>query len=538
VRVALCQINVTVGAIAANVDEIVAAAGEAAAGGADVALFPEQTVGGYPAEDLLLKAHFVAECEAALLQIAQRVAIPVVVGFPEQRDGVVFNSAALIRNGAIECIYRKHRLPNYGVFDEHRHFAEGHDVEVVEIGGVRFGLTICEDVWVDDGPLAATVAAGAQVVLNLSASPYRVRRLQTRQRLLAGRAREHGIPLIYCNLIGGQDELVFDGGSIAVDATGEFIVQAPQFEAAISFVDVSTSGAIAPVVAGRSLRSMSVEQEIHAALVLGLRDYVEKNGFTNVLVALSGGIDSALVLALAVDALGSERVHALTLPSAVTSGGTLTDARVMAELLDVSLEEIAIAPLVECFEDALSGVLEGTEPDATEENLQARIRGVLVMAHSNKLGQLVLTTGNKSEVSVGYMTLYGDMAGGFAPIKDIPKTMVYRLSDWINRTAGIDRIPRSIIDRPPSAELREGQRDDDSLPPYDLLDRILELYVEQDLGVEEIVASGIDRDTVCRVARLVDVAEYKRRQAPPGITIGPKAFGRDRRLPITNGFRE
>jgi NAD+ synthase (glutamine-hydrolysing) len=556
IRVALCQVNPTVGDLDGNAQLILDAVADAAAQGAQLAVLPEQVVCGYPAEDLLLKPHFLRGCADVVSELSLALPIPALIGFPEHTGGVTYNACAAVGAGIGPRTYRKRHLPNYGVFDERRWFVPGDELLVVDVDGARVGVVICEDMWVADGPVPATVAAGADLVVNLSASPYRMGRGRDREQLLAAHARENAVPMLLCNLVGGQDELVFDGASLAVDHTGELVARGPHCECALVVVDVDVAAARS-ARAGRngsapgSARGADVnvvepaptpEAEVWSALRLALADYVDKNGFRRVVLGMSGGIDSALVLALAVDALGAERVRCATMPSKVTSSATRDDAHLMARALGVQMFEIAIEPVMDAFLSALAEPFASTEPDIAEENLQARIRGTLLMAISNKHGDLVLTTGNKSETAVGYSTLYGDAAGGFAPIKDVPKTLVYRLATYRNELAvaagEAPVIPPSIIERPPTAELREGQQDTDSLPPYDELDPLLEALVEDDTSIAQLVADGHDADTAIRVLGLLDRAEYKRRQAPPGIRITSRAFGRERRMPITNRFHD
>jgi NAD+ synthase (glutamine-hydrolysing) len=531
-RIALAQLDTTVGDVAGNGALVREWAARAEQDGAKLALFPELTLSGYPPEDLLLKRHFLDSVERELASLAGDVRLPVLVGFPERRGDLVHNAAALLRDGRIEAVYRKQRLPNYAVFDEERYFAAGSEALVFELDGLPLAVTICEDVWHPGGAGAAGADAGAQIVLNLSASPYHRGKGRARQQeVLAPRAAEYGVPVGMCNLVGGQDELVFDGQSMVVSPAGAAVAAARAFEPQLLAVE-------APSGEGPRADALSEPEEIYRALVLGLRDYVAKNGFERVVLGLSGGIDSALVALIAVDALGPERVTCVVMPSRYSSGETQSDARAIAAGLGTDVVEVAIEEMFTAFERALAPRFDGRPPDIAEENVQARIRGTLVMALSNKFGWLVLTTGNKSEMSVGYATLYGDMAGGFAVIKDVFKTTVYELVRWRNRRPGsASPVPESVLTRAPSAELRENQTDQDSLPPYEALDAILAAYVEEDLGIEEIVDRGHDRAEVARVVRLVDAAEYKRRQAPPGVRISVKAFGRDRRMPITNRFR-
>ena len=572
-RVALAQLDTTVGAIDANAAKISWSIARAREQAAQLVVFPELALTGYPPEDLLLKTHFVDAAGAALRELARETRdIVALVGFPERADDV-YNAAAVLADGEVAAVYHKVFLPNYGVFDEQRYFQAGTEGALIELNGVALGLTICEDIW-EPGPPATTEAlSGAQVIVNLSASPYHAGKPLEREEMLVQRARDNLATVVFCNLVGGQDELVFDGCSVVVDQDGDVVARAPQFEEALVVCEIDPGAAAAarlrdarhragvrrereggaePVptlaslkvppadpsieVGGPVAEPLGPEAEVYRALVTGLRDYVEKNGFERVVLALSGGIDSALTALIAADALGADRVTCVTMPSPYSSKGTRADARAIAENLGTDLLELPIDGLIEAYDGALSGTFDGHEPDITEENLQARVRGNLVMALSNKFGWLVLTTGNKSEMSVGYATLYGDMAGGFAVLKDVFKGWVYRLVRWRNETEGSELVPGSVLDRPPSAELRYEQRDDESLPSYDVLDRILEGYVEEDLDADQLVREGLPRDEVERVIRLVDLAEYKRRQAPPGIKISTRAFGRDRRLPITNRF--
>jgi NAD+ synthase (glutamine-hydrolysing) len=566
VRLALCQMNATVGDIAGNARRIRAGVEAARAAGAELVLFPELVLTGYPPEDLLLREHFLDDARAALEELAAETeGIVAVVGLPERAGGAleVYNAAAVLADGGVRSIYRKVHLPNYGVFDEQRYFTAGRGGSVIEVGADVVGLTVCEDLWQPGAPAAEEAGAGARLILNISASPYHAGKGLERERLFAGRAREHRAHIAFCGLVGGQDELVFDGHSFVLDPTGATIARAAQFEEELMVCDLDLGdpsagepGGAASATAQASVPTprltppiAPVEAEVYAALCLGLRDYVEKNGFRHVILGLSGGIDSALVGCLAADALGAERVSAAIMPSPYSSSDTQGDARALAAALGVRVHELPIAAVMDAYAAALREEFAGRAADLTEENLQARIRGNLLMALSNKFGWLVLTTGNKSEMSVGYTTLYGDLAGGFAVIKDVPKTLVYRLCEWRNSPAGsvgggastagraAAPIPPSIVERAPSAELREGQRDEDSLPPYALLDRILQGYIELDRSREQLIAEGLPADEVDRTIRLVDLAEYKRRQAPPGIKITTRAFGRDRRMPITNRYR-
>jgi NAD+ synthase (glutamine-hydrolysing) len=570
-RIALSQINAVVGDIPGNERRIRDDLHRARAAGAQIVLFPELAVTGYPPEDLLLKEHFLADAREAVDRIAAEAqGIVAIVGFPE-RALDVYNAAAVCANGAVQATYRKIHLPNYGVFDEVRYFQSGHGPALIEVDGVTVGLTICEDIWQPGLPMSQEALAGATIVVNISASPYVAGKGIVRERMIAQRARDHLCAVAFCALVGGQDELIFDGHSFVVDHDGDVIARAPQFREDLLIAEIDPQAALSARLrdtrrrpAARALRdevpnlgSFNVRDgatetpgapkgevtplldrcgEIYEALVLGTRDYVEKNGFRHVVIGLSGGIDSTLVALVAVDALGADRVTTVTMPSPYSSSGTLGDAHRLARNLGVEILELPIKPMMEGFDEALREPFTGREPDITEENLQARIRGNLLMALSNKFGWLVLTTGNKSELAVGYSTLYGDSAGGFAVIKDVPKTLVYELVALREQRANGELVPPEIITRAPSAELRPDQRDEDSLPPYGILDRILEGYVEHDHGREQLIARGLPAEDVDRVIRLVDLAEYKRRQNPPGIKISSKAFGRDRRVPITNRY--
>ncbi|MDO9092741.1 MAG: NAD+ synthase [Rubrivivax sp.] len=558
-KVALAQINPTVGDLAGNARLIALAAREAHAQGASLVVSPELSITGYPPEDLLLRPAFMAACEETLLMLARELAdcdgLHVVVGHPHQFGGQGdvrsksmavqrrFNAASVLHAGLVTGTYCKRELPNYQVFDERRYFVSGRDAGlgplVFDAGGVRVGLLICEDAWFDE-PAQAACDAGAQLLCVLNASPFHLDKAGEREERMAERARSVGRPLVYSHLVGGQDEVVFDGASFAVDAQGTICARAAAFEPALLMLELDATGAprgdIAPVP--------EMHAQAWAALVTGVRDYLGKNGFPGAIIGLSGGIDSALVLALAVDALGADKVRTVMMPSPYTADISWIDARDMAQRLGVRYDEIAIAPMFDAFRQSLAPQFVGRAEDTTEENLQARIRGTLLMALSNKTGDIVLTTGNKSEMATGYCTLYGDMAGGFAVIKDVAKTLVYSLAEWKNRQA-VQRadgsigpvIPERIITRPPSAELRPDQTDQDSLPPYEVLDAILARYMEDDQGIESIVAAGFERTVVERVTRLIKLNEYKRRQAPVGIRITHRAFGRDWRYPITSRFR-
>lgn len=531
-KIALAQINFTVGDISTNVTAVRKSAIYARDHlGADMIVFPEQIIVGYPAEDLLLRPDFIAEANNAVYELASQIdGIALVVGYPEKDGDRIYNSAAVLHQGAIVANYRKRALPNYGVFDEQRYFTAGHKPCVFEFNGAFIGLTICEDVW-HAGIIADNKQKGADLLLTLNASPFNSGKIHQREDVVCSQVKEAGIPLVYVNQIGGQDELIFDGASFVVNQYGEVVFRAEEFKEQISVVDFVDHK---PVKVECAPLYAHISSE-YRALVLGIKDYVRKNGFNGALLGLSGGIDSALVLALAVDALGADQVEAVLMPSRYTQAMSIEDAVSEAEALGVRHHTISIEPAVEAFNSMLADLFAGTPKDTTEENIQARCRGVILMAISNKKGKLLLTTGNKSEMSVGYATLYGDMAGGFAPIKDVPKMLVYRLAKYRNRLSPI--IPERVITRPPSAELAPDQVDEDSLPPYDILDPILERYVEQDQSAEQIMAAGYSREHVERAIRLVDRNEYKRRQSPPGIRITTRAFGRDRRYPITSGYR-
>ena len=529
-KIAAAQINCVVGDLDGNVQRILAAYAHAARLGAELVVYPELTITGYPPEDLLLRPAFVEQCRVVLGGLAQQITNTVaIVGFPERDGQCLYNSAAVLRDGQIVGVYRKQLLPNYAVFDEERYFEPGtHEFETFEINGVSVGVSICEDAWSADGPIAAQAAAGAQVCVNLNASPYFRGRMRDRESMLATRATQARVPIVYCNLVGGQDELVFDGGSLVVDAEGRVVGRALQYDEDLLIADLGD------LAATRQEPALPSVREVYETLVLGTRDYVRKTGFTDVAIGLSGGVDSALVAAVAVDALGADHVHGVLMPSRYSSGGSLTDASALAQNLGVTTFTVPIEPAHVAFEAMLAGPFAATVAGLAEENVQARIRGNVMMSISNKFNWMVLTTGNKSEMATGYATLYGDMAGGYAVIKDVPKTLVYELCEERNERAGFDLIPRATIDKPPSAELRPDQKDSDSLPDYADLDPIIEGYVEDDRSVAELVALGYDAATVRRVAQMVDRNEYKRRQAAPGVRITKKAFGKDRRLPITN----
>lgn len=576
-RLALVQINTTVGDIAGNVTKVKAGLERARQYQADIVLFPELTLAGYPPEDLLLKPGFAAANRAGLEELLPHtLGLTAVVGFVD-RQADIFNAAAILHDGALMGVYHKLLLPNYAVFDEDRYFAEGNTPLVFrrplpEGGEVCFGVSICEDIWYPAGPPEAQAAAGAEVLLNISASPYQSGKLKSRERMLATRAADNVAVVAFCNLIGGQDELVFDGTSLVIDERGNLLARGGSFAEDFVTVDINLtnifrqrlrdprrrkdglteiySDLIEPVtlpaaaprteprppLASRIAPLPEPVEEVYQALVLGTRDYVHKNGFSKVTMGLSGGVDSSLVAAIAVDALGAENVIGVLMPSRYSSDHSKSDAAELAERLGIRYETIAIEPAYQGYLDMLAGVFAGTEPNVAEENLQSRARGNTLMALSNKFGWLVLTTGNKSEMAVGYATIYGDMAGGYAVIKDVPKTLVYQLCRYRNDKIG-PVIPENVLTKPPSAELRPNQKDTDSLPAYDVLDGILAAYIEDDYSIDEIIGLGYDEVTVRRVVRLVDVNEYKRRQAPPGPKITTKAFGKDRRLPITNRYQ-
>jgi NAD+ synthase (glutamine-hydrolysing) len=570
-RVGLGQMNAMVGDLAGNVAKMVKYAHRARDVGCDLVAFPELAVTGYPPEDLLLRRSFIVDNLQALERLAGEAPpdIAVIAGFVDEEDDI-YNAAAVIYDGRIAGVYHKHLLPNYGVFDEDRYFQAGTEAPIFEIGGVRVAVTVCEDIWHPGGPHRGQALAGAEVIVNINGSPYHAGKLAERERMLATRATDEDMIVCYVNLVGGQDELVFDGGSFVFDERGELLARAAQFEEELLVCDlpvdavlqtrlhdprrrkerlereddrsptVVVSGAASgdkPHIELRIAERLTSPAEIYAALVTGTRDYVCKSGFSEVVIGLSGGIDSTMVAAIAVDALGADRVHGVAMPSRYSSEGSIADAQRVAENFGIELQIVPIEPAHAAYLEMLERPFKGTEPGTAEENLQSRIRGTLLMALSNKFGWLVLTTGNKSEYATGYCTLYGDMAGGYAVLKDVPKTLVYRLAEHRNRAAGREIVPRSVIEKPPSAELKPGQMDADSLPPYAVLDPILQAYVEEDRSLEEIVAMGHDEAIVQHVLALVDQNEYKRRQAPPGVKITPRAFGRDRRLPLANRYR-
>jgi NAD+ synthase (glutamine-hydrolysing) len=534
----MAQLNLVVGDVDGNTSRIVAAALAARdLHRADVVLVPELAVSGYPPEDLLFHSGMRLQVGRSLERLKQEVrGITLIAGYPEYEGTKIYNSAAVIRDGAVIANHRKACLPNYRVFDEKRYFTPGTDPTVIELNGIRAGVLVCEDVW-DAEPARLARAAGAQVLLIINASPYEVdKQIQREQEICRARTGENGVPLVFLNLVGGQDELVFDGNSFVMDATGTVTTRAPAFVEGLYAVDFVRDGlgAVRPLPGG-IVPLQSQEESVYAALVQGTRDYVDKHRFPGAVLGLSGGVDSALTLVLAVDALGAERVHSVAMPSRYTSQMSKDDAALQAKWLKVKHSVISIEGMFEATLAALKDEFAGRAPDAAEENIQARCRGVLLMGISNKTGKMLLTTGNKSEMSVGYATLYGDMNGGFAPIKDCSKLLVYRLCAW--RNAQSPAIPPRVIERPPSAELRHEQKDTDSLPPYEILDPILEAFIEEDLSVDQIAARGFDRATVGRILDLVKRNEYKRRQAPPGVRVSSRAFGRDWRYPITSGYK-
>ncbi len=533
IRIALAQINTTVGDLEGNAARVLGSCRRAREAGADLAVFPELTTTGYPPEDLLFKDHFIGGNLKSLVTIARQVrGITAVVGFVDRgAKGELYNAAAVIADGGVKSVYHKQALPNYSVFDEKRYFSPGKRTGLFSLKGRRFAVNICEDIWVDGGIFKAQSDAGAGIILNISSSPYESGKRAERLKLIARRARETGAVIVYVNLVGGQDELVFDGASLVADERGRFIAAGAQFREDLVLVNI-------PVNAGVALpKPLEETAEMYEAVLLGTRDYIRKNGFKKVLIGLSGGIDSALVAAIAVDAVGKENVVCISMPTRFNAKATRDDARRLAKNLGVTFHEIPIEPVVGAFLGTLKDYFRGTSSGLAEENLQARIRGNLLMAFSNKFGWLLLTTGNKSEMATGYCTLYGDMSGGYAVIKDIFKTKVYALSEYINARAGKAVIPRSIITRAPSAELKAGQKDQDSLPPYPVLDDLLGLYVEGHCSLDVMGKACGDMKMAKKVVELVDKSEYKRRQAPPGVKISKRAFGKDWRLPLTNRYK-
>jgi NAD+ synthase (glutamine-hydrolysing) len=571
----MAQINTTVGDFTGNQRKILKTIEEARSSGVDLLTFPELAICGYPPEDLLFKPQFISENLRSLDRVVEAsTGITVIVGFVDANQDI-YNAAAIIHDGKLIGSYHKIYLPNYGVFDENRYFRAGSECPIYVIAGINIGINICEDIWYESGPSTTQAYSGADVIVNISASPYHFGKASFRERMIATRAADNVAIFAFNNLVGGQDELVFDGSSLILDEKGQLIARGKQFQEDLIIADldvenvfrtrlhdprwrqgmvrreeqgwqpsqiIKVSGApfstSKPVLAPRHVEVADLPAEIYGALVLGTRDYVLKNGFKKVLIGLSGGVDSSLVATIAVDALGKANVVGVAMPSRYSSAGSLSDAELLSKNLGIKLLTIPIEKVFQAYLDTLAEPFKGTEPGVAEENVQARIRGNLLMALSNKFGWLVLTTGNKSEYATGYTTLYGDMAGGFAVIKDVPKTTAYRVAAYRNKLAGFDLIPVTVIKKPPSAELRPNQMDTDSLPPYDTLDPILTAYVEEDKSIDQIVAMGIDEKVVRRASRLVDTSEYKRRQAPPGVKITPRAFGRDRRLPITNQFKK
>ena len=535
IKIILAQLNFLVGDIEGNADKILQACQQATQQQAQLIVFPELALTGYPPEDLLLRPELYIRCAVALQRICDSVAdIDVVLGYPLQVDEAIYNVAGLIQQGRISAQYFKQTLPNYKVFDEKRYFTPGEASCVVRIAGIPMGLTICEDVWVDE-PVSRAVQAGAKCIINLNASPFHIGKPSIRETVIREHVAQHGIPICYCNLIGGQDELVFDGQSFVMDGAGQLARRAAAFVEQLVEVELDWQADQLEVPLQSCEALLDEQQSVYAALVLGVRDYVHKNGFRGAVIGLSGGIDSALTLAIAADALGPENVEAVSMPSRYTADMSIEDARAQCEALGVSCEVIPIESPFAAFNTLLAPLFAGLATDTTEENIQARCRGILLMAISNKKRKIVLTTGNKSEMAVGYATLYGDMAGGFDVLKDVAKLRVYALSRWRNQQSPV--IPQRVLDRPPSAELAPDQKDSDSLPDYAVLDPILELYIEHDWSIDDIIAQGYDAQIVTRVARMVDTTEYKRRQAAPGVRITERAFGRDRRYPITSGFQ-
>lgn len=536
-KIALAQLNPLVGDIQGNTEKIIQYAVEARDRlQAHAVVFPELTVTAYPPEDLLFRADFITQANQALSIIAERTrGIGVIVGFPERHAGGLYNSAAVLVDGEMVAVYRKNVLPNYGVFDEKRYFSAGRECCVFSLRGIQIGISICEDVW-EPGVVERTRDAGAELLLNLNASPYHAGKIHEREAVIRARIQAAALPVVYVNQVGGQDELVFDGASFVMDRSGTIQFRAEEFKEQLAAVEFACGrdSVCSPLPATIAPHYHEVSSD-YRALVLGVHDYAKKNGFQGCVLGLSGGIDSALTLAIAVDALGKEQVEAILMPSRYTQEMSVQDAIAEAETLGVKYHIVPIEPAVAAFNAMLADLFVGSERDATEENIQARTRGVILMAISNKQGRLLLTTGNKSEMSVGYATLYGDMAGGFAPLKDVPKLLVYKLAHYRNRIAPV--IPERVVTRPPSAELAPDQKDEDSLPPYSVLDPILEHYVERDLSEQEIIKAGFAKEDVHKAITLVDRNEYKRRQSPPGIRITPKAFGKDRRYPITTGYR-
>ena len=533
-KIGLAQVNLLVGDIEGNTEKVIEITREAEQQGLDLVVFPELTLCGYPPEDLLYRPGMHQRIEQSLTRLSESISdTAVLLGYPRMIDGRLFNMAGFIQQGQITAEYKKQCLPNYSVFDEKRYFIAGDQPCVVELNNIKLGITICEDAWQPE-PMQQAVSAGAQLLLNLNASPFHINKGTEREQVIQARVKENNVPVVYVNLLGGQDELVFDGESFVLNAEGETVLRAPAFAEDLYSVSCCLQDGKVSISEAVCAPILSKVESAYQALVSGVRDYINKNGFKGAVIGLSGGIDSALTLAVAVDALGADRVEAVSMPSRYTADMSIEDARKQAQRSGVNFQVIEIEPLFNAFLKSLEDEFSGYEADTTEENLQARCRGVLLMAISNKKGKMVLTTGNKSEMAVGYATLYGDMAGGFCVLKDVPKTLVYQMSRYRNQ--GGEIIPERVITRPPSAELAPDQKDEDSLPPYDDLDVILECYIEKDQCAEQIIEQGYDADTVYRVIGMVDRNEYKRRQAPPGVKITQKAFGRDRRYPITSGF--
>ncbi|HBO85079.1 MAG TPA: NAD+ synthase [Deltaproteobacteria bacterium] len=538
IRIALAQINPTVGDIEGNVLKICDYIQRAREKKSSLVIFPELSITGYPPEDLLLKHHFIDDNLEALSRVIENTKdIAVVVGFVDRKDIILYNAAAIIRNCKMIGVYHKVFLPNYGVFDECRYFRAGTETPVYRIEDINIGVNICEDIWYPEGPAKYQAIAGAEVIFNINASPYNMGKSHLRENMVSKRASDNKIVIAYLNTVGGQDELVFDGGSFITDKTGEIIVRGKQFEEEMIISEIALDGYNLPISPLEKGGEEGFEEEVYKALVLGSRDYVTKNDFKHVVIGLSGGIDSSLVTAIAVDAIGKENVTCIFMPSPYTSKESREDAYGLSENLGIKIIEAPISNIFEVYRESLKMQFKGLPEDKTEENLQARIRGNILMAFSNKFGWLVLTTGNKSEMSVGYATLYGDMAGGFAVIKDVPKTLVYELCKWKNSNEGRAVIPERVLWKEPSAELRPDQKDADSLPPYPVLDPILKAYIEDDKSFEDILSSRCEIECTRKVIEMIDRSEYKRRQSPPGIKITPRAFGKDRRFPITNKYR-
>lgn len=535
-RIVVAQLNLVVGDVFGNTQSIIDAALEARdCYQADLILFPELAITGYPPEDLLLRPGLQRRVAKALAQLKAVEGIGMVVGYPESMpDGRMYNAASFIAEGDIQATYHKQQLPNHSVFDEKRYFNAGEAATVFDLKGMKIALSICEDMW-HSGVMAQSAAAGAQLMLTLNASPFHAEKWHEREAELRKRQQEAALPIVYCNLVGGQDELVFDGQSFVLNGQGEVVQRAPALESGLYVVEFEPGTGQVSAEPSQCVQPMAPVASIYQTIVLGVRDYINKNGFDGAVIGLSGGVDSALVLAIACDAIGADKVEGVRMPSRYTADMSLEDAQLEADALGAACGTIAIEPAFETFLDLLSDEFAGKPVDATEENIQARCRGIILMAISNKKRKILLTTGNKSEMAVGYCTLYGDMAGGFAPIKDVPKTMVYRLCEYRNSISPV--IPQRVLDRPPSAELAPDQKDEDSLPPYDVLDAILEMYIEQDVCAEDIIAAGFNEEDVNRAVHLVNLNEYKRRQAPPGVRISRRAFGRDRRYPIVSGYR-